>query len=63
MVQFDKRYEGERRRCSGALGPPNPDVGSQGKETFRLRSEDKEGLATQSMGASVPLRRNSPCKG
>lgn len=63
VVQFDKRYEGERRRCSGAPGPPNPDVGSRGKETFKLRSEDKEGLAMQSMGASVPLKRNSLCKG
>lgn len=41
-MQFDMYYEGKERGTVEHLrGPPNPDLGCQGKETSKLRPEDK----------------------
>ena len=41
-MQFNMYYEGEERGTVEHLrGPPNPDLGCLGKETFKLRPEDK----------------------
>ena len=45
-MQFNMYYEGEERGTVEHLrGPPNPDLGCLGKETFKLRPEDKQGSA------------------
>lgn len=54
----------ERKGYCGALErTPNPDLGCQGKETSKLRPEDKYGQPRKEWEREFRLKRNSMCRG